>query len=310
MSVLFYCPWHDKKEWIKQIRKIFNKNNIFTIDDNVNFSKIEYAIVWELPNKIYKKLTNLKLIFSMGAGVDHILNLASYHKVPIVRLKDPLMAERMSNHVVSQVLQYQLNLKNYMEGQKKRKWMDFIIPVSNSNIKIGILGVGFLGSDVGNTLLDLGYQVQGYKLSKPKKTFKFSVLFQLKDLRKFIRTSDVIVSVLPSTIKTFKFINKNFLKLMKNKALLINVGRGSTINEEDLIRHLKVNRNFYASLDVFNNEPLQKNHPYWILQNVTITPHVASVTGINSAVEHMYKKFKEFKKKKKFKSDVNIEKGY
>ena len=182
MTMFFYCTWHDRDDWLKEIQKKFTNNKIVTLKDAPDFSKIEYAIIWDLPDGVYQKLVNVRLLFSMGAGVDHILNLPSYNKTPIVRIRDSFMAERMSNHVVSQVLQYQLNLKKYMESQKKRKWESFIIPVNNSSIKIGILGVGFLGSDVGNTLLDLKYQVQGYKLSKPKKSFKFPVLFESKDL--------------------------------------------------------------------------------------------------------------------------------
>ena len=112
MAIFFYCPWHDKDKWLKEIKKKFYNNKIVTLKDKSNFSKIEYAIIWELPNEVYQKLNNLKLIFSMGAGVDHILNLPNYNNVPIVRLKDINMAERMSNHIISQILQYFTNIHN------------------------------------------------------------------------------------------------------------------------------------------------------------------------------------------------------
>ena len=169
MSIFFYCNWHDRDQWLKEIKKKFKKKTIVTLKDKPDFSKIEYAVIWELPNEVYKKLTNLKLIFSMGAGVDHILNLPNYNNVPIVRLKDINMAERMSNHIISQILQYQLNLRTYMESQTKQVWKDFKIPSLNSDLMIGILGVGFLGLYVGKTLHRLGYNIQGYKYSQPKK---------------------------------------------------------------------------------------------------------------------------------------------
>ena len=97
---------------------------------------------------------------------------------------------------------------------------------------------------------------------------------------------------------------------MKKKVLFINVGRGSAINEKDLIFYLKKNKQFQASLDVFNVEPLPKKHPFWKLPNVTITPHVASLTGIESAINQIYTKIKKFKKNKKIKSDVDLIKGY
>ena len=310
MTFFFYCPWHDRDQWLSKLNKKFKNEKIVTLQDNPDFSTIKYAIVWELPDKIYKKLISLKLIFSLGAGVDHILNLPSYNNVPIVRLKDPLMGQRMSNHVISQILQYQLNLKYYMKSQKKNIWENFKEPVQNSNITVGVLGLGFLGSYVAQNLLTLGYKVQGYKITKPKKKFKFPVFFEKKYLKKFIKNSDILVSILPATPQTNNLINKNFLQQMKKKSLLINVGRGSSIKEKDLVSNLKTNKSFYASLDVFVTEPLPKKHPFWNLSNVTITPHVASVTAIDSAINHIYRKFNEFKKNKKIKNDVDLKKGY
>ena len=115
MTILFYCNWKNKDEWLKKIKKKFKNEKIFTLKDKLVFSKIKIAIIWNLPDEVYQKLNNVKLLFSLGAGVDHILHLPSYNKVPIIRIKDEFMAERMSNHVVSQILQYQLNLKIYME---------------------------------------------------------------------------------------------------------------------------------------------------------------------------------------------------
>ena len=97
---------------------------------------------------------------------------------------------------------------------------------------------------------------------------------------------------------------------MKKESLLINVGRGSTLNEKVLIKHLKNNKKFYASLDVFQAEPLIKTSPLWNLNNVTITSHTASVTYLDSAIDYIYKKIEEFNKKGKIKSDVNLTKGY
>ena len=159
-------------------------------------------------------------------------------------------------------------------------------------------------------MVELGYKVQGYKYSKPIKKLAFPVFYQKKDLKKFVKNSDILVSVLPSTLKTYNFINKNLLNIMKKRALLINVGRGSSINEKDLVKHLMKNKNFYASLDVFKKEPLPKKHPFWKLPNVIVTPHVASLTVINSAVDYMYKKYQVFKKNNKFRSNIDLIKGY
>ena len=93
-------------------------------------------------------------------------------------------------------------------------------------------------------------------------------------------------------------------------SLLINVGRGPTLCEKVLITHLKKYKQFYASLDVFEKEPLPKSSPLWKLLNVTVTPHIASLTLVDTAVEYIYKKYKQYKKNGKIKSDVNLIKGY
>tara|TARA_Y100000590_G_scaffold468853_1_gene653488 strand:+ start:10561 stop:11493 length:933 start_codon:yes stop_codon:yes gene_type:complete len=310
MSIFFYCPWSNKNEWLKKIQLTFKKSKVFSIEDNPNLEKIECAIVWDLPNHILGKMKNVKVFFSMGAGVDHILNLTNYKGQTIIRLKDIIMAERMSNHVLSQILYFQLNLPFYKETQKKKIWPDDIEPKLNASTTVGILGLGYLGSFVGETLKKLNYNIIGFKNSKPTSKYLFPVYYLKKDLKKFITNSDIIVSILPSTHNTKYFINKIFLNLMKKNALLISVGRGSILNEKDLISHIKNNENFFASLDVFEKEPLMKSSPLWQMKNVIITPHVASLTGVDSAVNYMYKKYNEFNKKGYLKSDVDNNKGY
>jgi glyoxylate/hydroxypyruvate reductase A len=97
---------------------------------------------------------------------------------------------------------------------------------------------------------------------------------------------------------------------MKKNSLLINIGRGASLNEEHLIKHLKHNKNFYASLDVFKKEPLTKNHKFWKHPNVTVTPHIAALTDIDSSINLMHERFVSYKKAGKIKSDVDSKKGY
>ena len=92
--------------------------------------------------------------------------------------------------------------------------------------------------------------------------------------------------------------------------MLINVGRGSTLCEKELITHLKKNKHFFASLDVFEIEPLNKINVLWKFPNVTITPHIASITVVDTAVEYIYKKYRQYKKNGKIKNDINFVKGY
>jgi glyoxylate/hydroxypyruvate reductase A len=313
MNILLHCGFDNKVEWEKSIKKIFKNEKIFLVKDNPDFDKIDCAILWNIPNNILKKLVNLRVIFSLGAGVDHILKLSNYKLTPIIRVRDSSMAKRMSYHVLSQILEYQLNLKFFQKAQISKMWQEglqFQRQVKlNEQIKVGILGVGFLGQYVAKFLQKLDYQLIGFKKSAPKKKSTFPI-YVSEGLDTFIKSSNIIVSILPATTETNNFIDKNFLKKMKQNSLLINVGRGSSINESDLISHLNKNKNFFVSLDVFKKEPLIKKSLLWNMSNVTITPHVASLTQVDIITDQMYKKFLMFKKDKKIKTDVNLKKGY
>ena len=310
MNILFYTKFANQKELLKIVKKKFRGARVFTIQDKINLKKIDIAMVWNLPNSYFKKLVNLKLVFSLGAGVDHILHSPSYNnKIPIIRIKDPNMRKRMFNHVLSQILYYQLKLQLYQQSQRKKVWLKEQDTFLNSQLTIGILGTGYLGSYIGKQLHRLDYNVLGFKNSSSNLKVPFKV-FRGNAMNKFLGLSDIIISILPSTENTKDIINKNFLKFMKKKSLLINIGRGLSLNEEDLINHLKLNSNFYASLDVFKNEPINKNHKFWTHPNITITPHIAAITDIESSIEYMYQNYLKFKKNGKIKSDVNIKKGY
>ena len=309
MNILFYATYYNQEEFFYTLKKKFKYDKIFTINDNVDLSKIDVAMVWNLPSSVFKKMVNLKAIFSIGAGVDHILKLSNTRNLPIIRVKDPKMRKRMYNHVLSQLLIFQLKLKIYEEAQRKKIWMNERFTPLNSELTIGIMGLGYIGNFVALNIKKLGYNVIGFKRNLVTKNFPYEIYDSIS-LNKFIGKSDVIVSILPATKKTKNFINANFLKKMKESSLLINIGRGPAINEVDLIKHIKKNPQFYASLDVFNKEPLIKKHKFWSNKNITITPHVAAITDHDSSISYLYKKFMDFKKNKKIKSDVDIKLGY
>ena len=111
----------------------------------------------------------------------------------------------------------------------------------NSELTIGIMGLGYIGNFVALNIKKLGYNVIGFKRNVVKKNTSFEI-YKSSSLSKFTKKSDVIVSILPDTKKTKNFINANFLKKMKESSLLVNIGRGSAVNELDLIKHIKNNQ--------------------------------------------------------------------
>ena len=310
MTILFHNTTFDKIDvWKKTIKKYFKNEKIISIKDYKKFNNVKYAIIWNLPDETLSKLKNLKIIFSMGAGVDHILKLKNYNrKIPIIRIKDPKMGERIANYSLAQILNYQLNFKIFQNSQNKKYWSGERTPIDNQNLTVGILGLGFLGSYIAKKLIKLNYNVIAYK--KSSKRFLNIKVYTKKNITKFIKNSDVIVSILPATPETDNIINESFLKKMKKKSCLINIGRGNAIDETALVKHLKRNKDFFVYLDVFKNEPLKSSNKLWSLSNVSITPHVAGVTAIDSAVEYMFQKYQIYINNHKLKSDVETNKSF
>ena len=296
MTILFHNTTFDKIDvWKKTIKQYFKNEEIISIKDYKKFNDVKYAIIWNLPDHILPRLKNLKVIFSMGAGIDHILKLKSYNKkIPIVRIKDPKMAERIANYSLAQILNYQLNFKIFQNSQINKNWLRQITPNDNENLTVGIMGFGFLGNHIARLLLRLNYNVIGYK--KSQKKLKYIKIYTGKNIINFIKNSDIIISILPATPETDNIINASFLKKMKKKSCLINIGRGNAVDEKALVEHLKRNKTFFAYLDVFKNEPLKSSSKLWNLPNVSITPHIAGVTVIETAVEYMFKKYNIQKK--------------
>ena len=310
MTILFHNTTFDKIDvWKKTIKKYFKNEKIISIKDYKKFNDVKYAIIWNLPDETLAKLKNLKIIFSMGAGIDHILKLKNYNrKIPIIRIKDPKMGERIANYSLAQILNYQLNFKIFQNSQNKKYWSGERTPIDNQNLTVGILGLGFLGSYIAKKLIKLNYNVIAYK--KSSKRFLNIKVYTKKNITKFIKNSDVIVSILPATPETDNIINESFLKKMKKKSCLINIGRGNAIDETALVKHLKRNKDFFVYLDVFKNEPLKSSNKLWSLSNVSITPHVAGVTAIDSAVEYMFQKYQIYINNHKLKSDVKTNKSF
>ena len=262
MNIFFFATYSNQEEFLLTLKKKFKHDKIFTISDDVDLSKIDVAMVWNLPSTIFKKMLNLKAIFSIGAGVDHILRLPNIQNLPIIRVKDPKMRIRMYNHVLSQILIFQLKLKIYDEAQRKKIWVNERYTPLNNELTIGIMGLGYIGNFVALNIKKLGYNVIGFKRNKTTINTPFEI-YNKSSLNKFIKRSDIIVSILPDTKNTKNFVNAIFLKKMKKSSLLINIGRGPAVNEVDLIKHIKINPNFFASLDVFNREPLIKKHKFY-----------------------------------------------
>ncbi len=226
-------------------------------------------------------MTNLKAIFSLGAGVDHLLSDQTLPAVPIVRIVDPDLTARMVEYVVLHALLIHRRQRLYDTQQRQRLWCDHDQPAA-SEVSVGVMGLGHLGSAAAQALRGLGFQVQGWSRT-PKSIPGIACHSGADGLDAFLAASEILVVLLPHTPATEGMINLALLrKLDRNGALggahLINAGRGLLQVDADILAALDQHLLASATLDVFPQEPLPADSLFWGHPQVTVTPHNAAVS--------------------------------
>ena len=237
--------------------------------------EVEFAVVWNHKSGLLLNYPNLKCILSYGHGVDGLLSDTKLpSKVPIVRLKSKQMADDMNEYLLAVVLLHRRQLLKHAENPKEFEWG---ITSRINNNSISILGLGFLGKSAVNYFLRMGFEVSGWSRSE-KKITNVKCYSGKAGLIKMLGHTDFLINLLPLTIETKSLLNVETLSQLKRSAYFINVGRGKTLVEEDLIALLDNEHLSGACLDVFQKEPLPKNHPFWRHKKILVTPHNSSTT--------------------------------
>lgn len=279
-AFLFVIPTWDGAAWAKHMRKAAPRLDIRAWPDVGNASDINYAAAWLPPANVLKSLPNLKVIFSLGAGVDAILSDPSLPEgTPIVRVNDPDLTMRMSEHVVLQVLMHHRQQRRLDANQHNRIWDQFPQHAASS-LHVGVMGLGVLGTDAATRLAGLGFRVAGW--SRSSKTIPGVACFNGSgELDAFLARTDVLVCLLPATPETDGILNRALFRKLSRKGpfgapVLINAGRGRQQVEADVLAALDAGELHGASLDVFHTEPLPADSAFWTHPKVILTPHSAA----------------------------------
>ena len=238
--------------------------------------------VWKPPIGQIAKMLHLKGIISLGQGVDHILQDESLpNHLPIIRLVDPDMSIALGHWVCLAVLEKCRKASDYRILAERREFRP--LPQTNAlALKIGVYGVGAIGSEVVRQLVALGFDVTGYNRS-PRKADIISYHHGSDGLSVMLKEMDIHICLMPLTADTTGFFNKARFAEMKVGAYIINAGRGGHIIEEDLLAAINSGHLSGASLDVFAQEPLPADHGFWGHPHITIWPHVAAQTNPQTA---------------------------
>jgi glyoxylate/hydroxypyruvate reductase A len=246
--------------------------------DDYQPEQVNYFVGFRPPHGFLKSLFNLKLVISLGAGVDGFLGDPQFPKhVPLVRFKDESLALEMAQYVTMHVLMIHRHQRYFDQAQADHAWRQLMLPRTTDKTRIGILGMGEIGSTIAERLMALGFVVSGWSRTRKHLAGIRSFIGE-NELKAFLAQCDMLVCVLPLTPETRDMLNADLFALLPRGAWVINVARGAMLVEADLIAALDSGHLHGAVLDVFQTEPLPQDSPIWRHPRITATPHIAGIT--------------------------------
>ena len=265
---------------------------------------------WGFPSAWLRKIPHLRWVQKMGAGVDDIVNdWPSDRGITLTRTDGRLIAARMSEYVLAMILDHNLSLDHARDLQRSRSWKYFEMRALHQ-LTVGVAGLGEIGTEVAKTLRALQCKVVGWRKSASACEF-VDALYQGTDkLPDFVAACDVVVLVLPLTKDTRRVFDKTIFDRFKPGAHFINVGRGGVVEEKDLLAALASGGIARASLDVFAQEPLPADHPFWTHPKVSMTPHVCGPLIPEDVAPHFVANVKAFQAKQPLINLVDVSKQY
>ncbi|HET6467528.1 MAG TPA: glyoxylate/hydroxypyruvate reductase A [Geminicoccaceae bacterium] len=281
MALLFCSPDDDPVAWRAALTRLRPGLEVRVWPETGDPAEIDAALVWRPQPGLLASLPNLRLILSLGAGVDGLLADPTLPDLPLCRMVDPSLTRSMSEFVLTVALLYHRRLDVYDRQQRAARWR-FELPRPAAATTVGILGLGTLGSDAAAVLGAQGFTVQGW--SRTARTIAGVRTFAGGDgLNGFLADTDLLVCLLPLTPDTEGILGADLFARLPRGARLLNVGRGRHLVEQDLLDALDSGRLAHATLDVFRDEPLPPEHPFWRHPGIRVTPHCASYSLPESA---------------------------
>lgn len=246
-------------------------------------SSVRYLAAWEPPEKLAETFPNVEVVFSVGAGVDQFDFSRIPPDVPVVRMIESGLVAGMVEYATLAVLAAHRDWLPYAAQQREGVWNPIRVRTAGSR-RVGVLGMGVLGQAVLAKLQGFGFQCAGWSRTARELAGIESYAGE-EGMDAFLARTDILVCLLPLTNATRGILSRDLFERLPPGAALVNVGRGGHLLEPDLLEALDSRRLSAAILDVFDTEPLPAGHPFWRHPRIMVTPHIASMTQPETAVE-------------------------
>lgn len=280
--VVALAPDADAAPWLDAFREHLPGFAVASPEDEPEPSRVRYAAAWGHAHGALAPYRDLKAIFALGAGVDHLVaDRALPAGVPVTRVVLPDLTDRMSEWVVLHVLMHHRQQRLYDYQQFEKLWVDDASQPAAKDVRVGVMGLGVMGLDAARKLRVMGFDVAGWSRS-PKSVPDLPSFAGDDGLGAFLARTQILVVLLPLTDATRGILDAElFGRLARDGhaggAILINAGRGGLQKESDILQALEHGVLRAATLDVFETEPLPKASELWHHPAITVTPHNAAL---------------------------------
>lgn len=266
----------------------------------------------DLTEENIKQAKRLKWIMVLSAGIEGMplqviknrqiimTNARGIHKIP------------MAEYTIAMMIETVKNMKVWHENERRHRWKKNIEMGEISGKTLAVLGAGAIGGEVARLAKAFHMKTLGLNRSGKSADF-FDQMYRNEEVNECVAQADFIVVVLPHTKETEKFLGREQFKVMKNDAVFINIGRGKTVNQDELLEALREGEMAHAVLDVFEEEPLPEDHPFWGMEQVTVTPHLSAISP-----RYQHRAFEIFEENlrvfldggKNYINQINYDRGY
>lgn len=266
----------------------------------------------DVDQSLLQTMRQLKWIQVMSAGLDLMPFSAIAEKGILVTNASGIHRIPMAEYTLGMMLQLARNHYLFYDQQKRGVWdrkqrVDEIYGKT-----LGIAGYGEIGDEIAKRAHAFGMRILALKKHPSTPPAYVDEILTLEEKDRLFKESDYLVVVLPHTEETTNFIGMRELQLMKPSATLINIGRGKVIEEQALLQALQSKQIARAVLDVFVQEPLPEDHPFWTLDNLILTPHVSghSPLYMTRAVDIFEQNLKHYPNEEQMINVIDVKRGY
>jgi glyoxylate/hydroxypyruvate reductase A len=282
MSILLNNHGYGNNSWQSELLRQLPTEKVHNFGEEFDPNDITYALIWNHPPGDLNRYPNLRAIFLLGAGTEHLAADPLLPDVPVVILADPAVARDMAGHAIYWVLDRHRQYHTYRAQQNARRWERRAI-VPTEHFKVGVLGLGRIGATVAQRIHHCGYAVTGWD-AVPTRLAGIDARYGPAQFCDFLSEPNVIINCLPLTDKTRHMLDAGAFAAMGPGAFFVNISRGAVVDDGALLDALNSGHLSGAALDAFSVEPLPDDSPFWIHPQVHITPHMAGATFAGSAV--------------------------